>query len=256
MKKLMIVAAAAFGMAAFGDIESSNIVGYAGGPNTVEGFNFAAVGFNTIGCNTFDIQQIRISDGGAGGIGWGTETFALWAGGPDLVEGSGFIYYDPSMDPDGEATDYYWGDGDGNKAEFSIAAGQGVIIECGEGLSVFSAGEVPNEAAKLTTVEGFNFIANPFPVILDIQQIKISDEGAGTIGWGTETFAVWAGGPDLVDGSGFIYYDPSMDPAGEATGYYWGDGDGNKAEYPVAIGQSVVIECAADLSVEISPSYK
>ena len=255
MKKLMIVAAAAFGMAAFGDIESSNIVGYAGGPNTVEGFNFAAVGFNTIGCNTFDIQQVRIGDGGAGTIGWGGEVFSLWAGGPDVVDGSAYFYYDSSMDPAGEATDFYWGDDEGNKVSFSVAAGQGVVIECGEGLSVSSAGEVPNESAEMTTVEGFNFVSNPFPVELDIQQIKVDDGGAGDIGWGGEVFSIWAGGPDVVDGSAYFYYDSSMDPTGEATGFYWGDDEGNKVSYSVAIGQSVVIECSAGLSVTIAPSY-
>ena len=233
-------------------VESANVVGYASAPNSVEQFNFLSIGFNSVGYNTCDIQQIKISDGGAGGIGWGTENFGLWAGAPDAVEGSGAIYWDPSMDPNGEASDYYWGDGDGNKVAFSILPAQGAVIDMAEGLSIQMAGQVSTNTAEITSVEQFNFLANPFPIAIDIQNIKISDGGVGGIGWGTENFGLWAGAPDVVPGSGAIYWDPSMDPNGEATDYYWGDGDGNKISYEISVGQSFVIDMAADLDVEIS----
>ena len=92
--------------------------------------------FNAVGYNTADIQQIGISDGGAGGIGWGSETFEIWEGLPTVVVGSGFVYYDPSMDPNMVETDYYWGDDVGNKATYSIPAGQGVVINCAADLTV------------------------------------------------------------------------------------------------------------------------
>ena len=252
MKKLMIVAAAAFGMAAFGDIESSNIVGYAGAPDTVDQYNFFSFGFNTVGCNTVDIQQLIIDDGGAGSIGWGTEVFSIWAGGPDVVEGSEFVYFDPSMDLSGTETTYYWGDAAGTKADFSIEAGQGVVVQCAEGLKVTFAGEVPTEGASFTTVDGYNFIGNPFPTELDIQNIKMNGEG---IGWGTEVFSIWASGPDVIEGSEFVYYDPSMDVTGTETTYYWGDAAGNKVSYPIAIGQGAVIQCGADIEVSITVPY-
>ena len=53
--------------------------------------------FNAVGYNTSDIQQIKLSDGGIGGIGYGTETFAVWEGVPTVVAGSEYFYYDPSM---------------------------------------------------------------------------------------------------------------------------------------------------------------
>ena len=141
MKKLMIAAAAmtaAFAVNAAGEsgIVSSTVVGYASAPQSVEQFNFLSVGFNSIGYNTCDIQQIKISDGGAGGIGWGTETFELWAGAPDVVAGSGAIYYDPSMDPNGEETDYYWADAEGNRLSYSIPVGQAFVINMPADLDV------------------------------------------------------------------------------------------------------------------------
>ena len=104
-----------------------------------------------------------------------------------------------------------------------------------------------------------NFITIPFSDIsfntADIQAIKISDGGAGTIGWLGETFTVWSGVPTVVEGSEFFYTDPSMDPLGKATDYFWADAAGNKAVYPIAPGQGVVINCAADLTITIDAPF-
>ena len=135
MKKLMIASFAVAGLVACADIESANTVGYNTGTTGADN-NFITVPFATVGYTTSDIQQIKISDGGAGGIGWGGEIFSIWTGAPIAVAGAEFVYTDPSMDPNGQATDYFWGDADGNKAEYSIAAGQGVVINCSEGLTV------------------------------------------------------------------------------------------------------------------------
>ena len=211
--------------------------------------------FNAVGYNTADIQQIGISDGGAGGIGWGTETFDIWEGVPTVREGAGFFYYDPSMDPLGEETSYYWGDGSCAKAIFSIAPGQGVVVNCAADLTFNTAGDVPMNKVEFTTIADNNFTGNPFPAPIDIQAIKISDDGAGGIGWGTETFDIWEGVPTVREGAGFFYYDPSMDPNGAATDYYWGDGSCVKATYSIPAGQGVVINCAEGLTVSIEPPY-
>ena len=138
---------------------------------------------------------------------------------------------------------------------FSIEPGQGVVIDMPEGLSVQMAGQVSASNAEMTSVEQFNFLANPFAAPIDIQNIKISDGGASSIGWGTENFALWAGAPDVVAGSGAIYYDPSIDPNGKETDYYWGDAEGNKLTYSIPVGQAFVIDMPADLTVTITPPY-
>ena len=235
-------------------IESANVVGYTGGTTGADN-NFITIPFTSVGDNTSDIQQIKLSDGGAGTIGWGTETFSVWEGVPTVVDGSGFTYWDASQDPSGEATDYYWGDDVGAKASFSIAPGQAVVVNCAEDLSVTTAGEVPVSSVGFTSVADNNFTGNPFPQAIDIQDIKISDGGAGTIGWGVETFSIWEGIPTVVEGSGFTYWDASQDPAGEATGYYWGDDSGTKVSYEIPAGQGVVINCAEGLSITIDPPY-
>lgn len=233
---------------------SSSIVGYAGTTTGAEN-NFVCVPFNAVGFNTSDIQQIKISDGGAGTIGWLSETFTVWSGLPTVVEGSDYFYYDPSMDPNGEETSYYWGDAAGERATFSIAPGQAVTVNCASDLAMTTAGEVPSGPVEFTTVAENNFTGNPFPQAIDIQSITIDDGGAGTIGWLSETFTIWQGLPEVVEGSDFFYYDPSMDPNGKATDYYWGDASGNRATYSIPAGQGVVINCAEGLTVSIAPPY-
>ena len=232
-----------------------SVVGYTTQKPTIDQNNFRLVSFNAVGHNTGDIQQIKISDGGAGTIGWGTENISIWAGVPTIVEGSAYQYCDPANDPEGLAKDYYWGDTDGNKVNFSIAPGQSVVIECSEGLDITVAGQVPTSAVEFITIDQNNFTGNPFPATIDIQNIKISDGGLGTIGWGTENFSIWEGVPTVVDGSAYQYCDPANDPEGLAEDYYWGDTNGNKVTYPIVSGQGVVIECAANLTVTITPPY-
>ena len=229
-------------------------MGYNGGTTGADN-NFITVPFSAVGYNTADIQSIKLSDGGAGGIGYGTETFGIWEGLPTVVSDAAFVYYDPSMDPNGVATDYYWGDAAGNKVTYPIPAGQAVVINCAEGLSVTTSGQVPHSQVKFTSIQDNNFTGNPFPSAIDIQSIKLSDGGAGGIGYGTETFGIWEGLPTVVSDAAFVYYDPSMDPNGVATDYYWGDAAGNKVSYSIAPGRGVVINCAEGLSVTIDPPY-
>ena len=229
---------------------TESIVGYQTGV-TGKDNNFVAIPFLTAGHNTADIQSIKISDDGAGSIGWGEELFSIWEGVPTVVSGSDYFYYDPSADPAGAAKDYYWGDADGNKVAFSVDNGQGVVVNCASDLKITTSGQVSGEKVTFTTTKDNNFTGNPFPMSIDIQSIKISDGGAGSIGWGEELFSIWEGFPTVVSGSDYFYYDPSADPAGAAKDYYWGDADGNKVAYPISAGKGVVINCAAGLTVTI-----
>ena len=159
------------------------------------------------------------------------------------------------MDPLAEATDYFWADAAGNKAVYSIAPGQAVTINCAAGLEITTSGEVSGDPVSFTSNAENNFMGNPFPSDIDIQAIKISDGGTGTIGWLGETFTVWSGVPTVVEGSEFFYTDPSMDPLAEATDYFWADAAGNKAVYQIAPGQGVVVNCAAGLTVTIDAPF-
>ena len=239
----------------FADVTSQNIVGYKNNDMTIEGSNFKTVSFNLVGYNTADIQQIVLDDGGAGSIGWGLEAFTIWYGLPEVVDGSEFLYCDSSLDPEEAQTGYYWGDADGYKQNYVIASGQGVVIECAPDIAINVAGQVPTEKVEFTTVEGSNFSGNPYSAAIDISNVTIDDGGAGSIGWGLEAFAIWYGLPEVLEGSEFLYCDPSLDPEEAQAGYYWGDAEGYKKPYSIAPGQGFVIECAEGLTVTIEPPY-
>ena len=236
------------------EITSPNVVGYTGGTTGADN-NFVTIPFSAIGYNTSDIQQIKISDGGAGGIGFGTEMFSVWEGVPTVVENSEFYFWDPMYDATATETSYYWGDAEGVKAAFSLAPGQAVVINCPSDLSITTSGQVPTNKVEFTSIADNNFTGNPFPSAIDIQAIKINDGGAGGIGFGTEMFSVWEGVPTVVENSEFYYWDPMYDTTGTETTYYWGNAEGTKVTFSIPANQGVVINCAADLTITIDPPY-
>ena len=254
MKKLMIAGIAGLCAAVTFGLESANVVGYTTG-TTIQDNNFVAPAFLTVGCNTVDIQDIKIDDGGAGSIGWGAELFQVWEGLPTVADGSEFVYCDPSYDPAGEATSYYWGDGEFNKVSYSFAAGQGVVINCAADYAIRTSGQVKTDNLVFTTIQDNNFAGNPFAKEIDIQAVSISDGNAGSIGWGAELFQIWEGLPTVKAGSEFVYCDASYDPTGESTTYYWGDGEFNKVSYTIPAGQGFVVNCAEGYEVTVKAPY-
>ena len=229
---------------------AESIVGYQTGV-TGKDNNFVVIPFLTAGHNTADIQSIKISDDGAGSIGWGGELFSIWEGVPTVVANSEYFYCDSSLDLTGEAKDYYWGDAAGNKVAFSVDNGQGVVVNCASDLKITTSGQVSGEKVTFTTTKDNNFTGNPFPMSIDIQSIKISDDGAGSIGWGGELFSIWEGVPTVLANSEYFYCDSSLDVSGNETDFYWGDAAGNKVAYPISAGKGVVINCAEGLTVTI-----
>ena len=209
----------------------------------------------TVGCNTVDIQDIKIDDGGTMAIGWGSENFSIWEGVPTVAEGSYFQYWDASYDPAGEATSYYWGDESMNKVSYSFTAGQGIVINCASDYTITTSGQVKKDDFVFTTIQDNNFAGNPFGAPIDIQSISINDGGAMAIGWGSENFSIWEGVPTVAEGSYFQYWDASYDPAGEATSYYWGDESMNKVSYSIPAGQGFVINCAEGYVVTVKCPY-
>ena len=211
--------------------------------------------FALVGYNTSDIQQIVVSDAGLGTIGWGGEIFTVWEGVPTVAEGSSYTYWDASADPTQTATGYYWGNDACEKASYSIAPGQGVVVNCAEGLAVTAAGQVNEGDVTFTSIADNNFTGNPFASAIDIQDISVSDGNMGTIGWGGEIFTIWEGVPTVREGSSYTYWDASADPEKLATGYYWGNDACEKATYAIPAGQGVVINCVEGLTVTIKAPY-
>lgn len=230
--------AAASAMAA---VTSENVVGYMN-KDARGGLNWYAPMFAGIGTDMIDINDIVLDDGGQGIIGWGTE--ALQFVNEIGVASSMYIYNDPSMDPNGTATTYYWGDAEYNPVNITFAKGEGVGLDNAGGntFSIRNAGEVAKSSFSFAAHAGLNWTGNPFPASIPIANIILDDGGLQIIGWGTE--AVQIVNEIGVADAMYIYNDASMDPNASATGYYWGDAEYNPVEVTLNAGDGIGIDNA------------
>lgn len=252
MKKMLAVCAACMvaGLAS-ADVTSDNIVGFISTPS-VEGFNWVAPDFNTVGADTIALSNISISDGNQGGIGWGTEILQILDDGGAVI--GQYFYNDPAMDPDGVQTGYYWGDETSAAVEANLSAGEAYLLYTAGQVEYIITGQVPNDDVTLTSIEGFNFVGNPFPAPIELSAITISDGGQGSIGWGTEILQVLDDGGAVV--GQYFYNDPAMDPDGAQTDYYWGDETSAAVSATLDPGAGrLLYTAAADLEITFAKPY-
>ena len=247
MKK-MLAACAALLVAGFvsAEITSSNIVGYTT-KTTTSGFNWYAPMFTGVGEDFIDIQDITLS---GDSVGWGSENIQVLDEGGATV--AMFIYLDGEMSGLGETC---WLNDEMEKASFSIATGDGIMVDTGDegaGISCTAAGEVPTANVTFTTIAGFNFTGNPFPAAIDIQDISITDD-AGAVGWGSENIQVLDEGGATA--TMFIYLDGEMSGLGETC---WLNDEMEKATFAFAAGDGFMIDtgdAGAGYTVTIKAPY-
>ncbi len=253
MKK-MLAACAALMVVGFvsADITSDNIVGYTKKTST-SGYNWFAPMFQDVGADTISLKSITISDGGAGGIGWGGEILqTLDAGGAVIGE---YYYYDPLADVNGQQTDYWWGDAAYQAVDVAISVADGFgLYTSSEDLTFTTAGEVPSKGVTIKSVAGYNFTGNFYPAPLPLTNITISDGGAGGIGWGGEIIQTLDAGGAVI--GEYYYYDPLADMNGQQTDYWWGDASYGAVSASLNPGDGVgLFTSAADLDITFTPPY-
>lgn len=218
------------------------MVGYQTKSDTVQGFNFYAPQFqavnSTAGVNIQDIKldfgegestgidNIQVLDEGGATTATYTWMPADWFGG----------------EQDG------WVDEEGNFADLTLTAGQGVLIDIVEaGTKVINAGRVADQATTLTAIQGFNFIGNNSPVAINIQDIKLDfGEGEST---GIDNI-------QILDEGGATTASYTWMPAdwfgGEQDG--WVDEDGNLADLTINAGDGFLVDIVAEGTKVILPS--
>ncbi|MGN0847815.1 MAG: hypothetical protein ACI4RA_10590, partial [Kiritimatiellia bacterium] len=228
------------------DVESANVVGYTQKAARAD-LNWYAPQFLSVGANTIDINAIRLNDNGAGEVGWGD---VMQVVGPLGNASEVYLYWDPSADPNGEATTYYWGDENGEAVSVSFDAGDGIAIDNANALefTIDNAGDVASSDVAFTAAADLNWLGNPFPTSININAISLDDNGAGNVGWGDVMQIVGPlGNPSEV----YLYWDPSADPDGEATTYYWGDENGKAVDVTLASGAGFAIDNASALEFTV-----
>ena len=110
---------------------SSSKVGYASTAARAN-LNWYSPVFRTIGYNTTDINEVNLDDGGTGEVGWGDSMQIV---GPLGSASEAYFYFDPSMDPNGLAKTYYWGDDSCNPVDVTLEPGAGFAIDNANGLT-------------------------------------------------------------------------------------------------------------------------
>ena len=235
MKKLLAIALAATLAPAWGaDVISSNVVGY--NKITLQpGYNAISAQFVPVGANAvtdvLDVMDATVLPT----IDIDTETGEGYARLETWTPGSGYSTYE--WTGSGVAEAWEW-DGIDNKwmtvgcgevAEVSISQGEGFWLwldptEVSSPVSLTIAGQVStNENVVVPLVAGYNLVANPFPVEIDIQSLAFSN--LPTIDIDTETGEGYARLETWTPGSGYSTYE--WTGTGVAEAWDW-DGIDNK----------------------------
>ncbi len=111
-----------------------------------------------------------------------------------------------------------------------------------------------NTAAR----ENFNWYAPMFLTAgantTDINAIQLDDGGMGMVGWGDSMQIV---GPLGNATAAYMYYDKSMNPAGEEAGNFWGDETLAPVNVTLQPGEGFAIDNANGLvfNIEIACPY-
>ena len=167
---------------AMAQVQSANIVGF-DTMTSVAGFNWIGPEFRTVGYNTVNIHDIELSGD------------AVDAGGADSIQflnasGNTVESYDwaPAADT-GEAKDGWFDWDEYAPPVKAINGGDGVMIYTkAAGVIIKNLGEVNTNGYTRTSVAGFNWIGNAFPVGMNINSISLSGENVDPAGGDTIQF--------------------------------------------------------------------
>ena len=200
--------------------------------------NWYAPCFRSIGFNTTDINDIQLSDNGAGMVGWGdTMQIVGPLGNPSEV----YSYWDKSMNPAGESAGNFWANDMVESVDVTFDEGDGVAIDNSNEyeFNIVGAGEVSTNLVTFAARENLNWSGNPFPITITINSVQLDDSGAGMVGWGDTMQIVGPlGNPSEV----YSYWDKSMNPNGEEAGNFWANDMVEPVDVQLAPGAGFAID--------------
>ena len=181
MKKVLFTAAVAAAGLAFG-IESANTVGYLNNDSTVAGLNMVGPGFVDVGLTSTKLTGLKVTNASGGEVGTGACSISLI----DELGNATKVYLWKSS---GRGANKTWGWKDGDDAvtdSVVFARGVGLLFSAETlGDTIRSAGEVNLSAVTNSeTVAGLNVIANPFPMTIKLNTLKVTNAAGGEVGTG------------------------------------------------------------------------
>ena len=217
-------------------------MGYQTKSDTVQGFNFYAPQFQTVGGATgVNIQDIKL-DFGEGEADGGDNIQVLDDGGATIA-----TYNWMPADWFGGTQDG-WVDENGELASVTLSDGQAVLIDIvNAGTSVINAGQVADKATTVVAGQGFNFIGNNSPVAINIQDIKL-DFGDGEADGGDNIQILDEGGATTST----YNWMPGDWFGGDEDG--WVDENGELANLTIPAGAGMLIDIVSSGTKVILPS--
>jgi len=223
MKKLILTAMALFAIIIFApgasaaQAFSQNIVGYTK-VQLDSGFNLLGQQFVNVGDDTaFDIQNILISDNMPGiTLGSISTKTELW-----IWNGIAYdVLYYIAEDLGGSYAGIKWVDILYGISPELVDAGMGFWIDTPSSSEITFVGQVYSETDTAVDVKsGFNLVANPYPMVYDIQNISSPDLPGITLGSIEPKTQLWSWNGMSYD----IYYFIAEDLGGSYTGVKWVD---------------------------------
>ncbi|MBR3086008.1 MAG: hypothetical protein IKH04_06350 [Kiritimatiellae bacterium] len=149
-------------------VESANVVGYTAREDGVDGYNWTCGTFDAVGGGNISINQITLDDGGQ---------YYIMDNCLQVVDADGYTaesYYYTDV---GGA--YQWLDENSDSADRTFAPGEGFLIENLDSIKVKITGQVPESDVSNgdNGVDGYNWMGNPFPQTISINDITLDDGG-------------------------------------------------------------------------------
>ena len=219
MKKVLFTAVVAAAGLAFG-IESANTVGYLNNDNTIAGLNMVAPGFQDVGFTSTKLTGLKVTNASGGEV----TTGACFI---NLVDGIGNTLKTYTWKSSGRGANKTWGWKEGDNAvDDTVVFGRGVgLLFTAETLgdTVKSAGEVNLSAVTNSeTIAGLNIIANPFPVTIKLNALKVTNAADGEVTTGACFI-------NLIDGIGNTLKTYTWKSSGRGANKTWGWKEGDNA---------------------------
>ena len=196
------------------------------------GFNFVAPQFIAVGGGTISIQDIHL-DVADEDVSYVDNIQILDEGGATIAS---YSWWPKADTVSGLKSG--WVDGDtGDLADVMLDNGVSVLIEANDYSTVTIAGEVSTNDASVTSVAGFNWVGNPTPVAINIQDIQI-DVADADVSYVDNIQILDAGGATIAS---YSWWPKGDTVSGLKSG--WVDGDtSDLADVTLEPGQGVLLE--------------
>ena len=229
---------------AFGDVVSSDVVGYDTSTLNSSGNTAIGASFLEVGGVANKMSDIQIT-------GYGTEYTDGMIVASKLTPGgstaASYTWIDFSDEEAGTFYGWYNEDGSEDYNDVSLAPGEGLWLQ-GSGFSMQSSGKVPGSSISVTlTSEGNRLVANPMPTTLSMGDVSVTGYGDSYTDGMIVASKLTSGGTTAAS---YVWIDFSDEEAGTYYGWYNEDGSEDYNNDELSAGEALWVQSpSSDYSI-------